>query len=58
MEVKERDLTTFKKTYEEMVAKNSTAWNESFEYYRSIRKVKDYTKEEAERIINSGSLLA
>ena len=58
MEVKERDLTTFKKTYEDMVAKNSTAWNESFEYYRSIRKVKDYTKEEAERIINSGSLLA
>ena len=38
MEVKERDLTTFKKTYEDMVAKNSTAWNESFEYYRSIRK--------------------
>ena len=58
MEVKERDLTTFKKIYEDMVAKNSTAWNESFEYYRSIRKVKNYTKEEAERIINSGSLLA
>ena len=58
MEVKERDLTTFKKIYEDMVAKNSTAWNESFEYYRSIRKVKDYTKEEAEHIINSGSLLA
>ena len=58
MEVKERDLATFKKTYDGMVAKNSTAWNESFEYYRSIRKVKNYTKEEAERIINSGSLFA
>jgi len=58
MEKQERDLTTFKKYYDNMVAKNSTAWNESFEYYRSIRKVKDYTKEEAERIINSGSLLA
>ena len=58
MEVKERDLTTFKKHYDEMVAKNSAAWNESFNYYHSIRKVKDYTKEEAERIINSGSAIA
>lgn len=58
MEAEKRDLTTFKKHYDNMVAKNSTAWNESFEYYRSIRKVKDYTKEEAERVINSGSLVA
>ena len=57
MEKQERDLTTFKKHYDNMVAKNSKAWNESLEYYRSVRKVKDYTKEEAERIINSGSLL-
>ena len=57
MEKQERDLTTFKKHYDNMVAKNSKAWNESLEYYRSVRKVKNYTKEEAERIINSGSLL-
>jgi len=58
MEAEKRDFTTFKRHYDNMVAKSSTAWNESFEYYRSIRKVKDYTKEEAERIINSGSLVA
>ena len=50
------DLATFKKAVVEMVAKSSQSWNESFGYSFHSRRIKEYTKEEVEKIINSSSL--
>lgn len=52
------DLTTFKKAFNEMVAKSANSWNESLGYTFYNRKLKEYSKEEVERIINSNSLQA
>lgn len=52
------DLTTFKKAFDGMVAKNSKAWNSSYDYYYASRRFKEYTKEEVEKIINSNSIHA
>lgn len=52
---KELDIANFKRIEEQMVAKNSSAWNNS--YSRSVRRLKDYTLEEIENIINSSSLI-
>lgn len=49
------DLTTFKKAYEAMVAKNDMSWNTYFGHYRPSQ-IRDYTPEEIEQIINNGSL--
>ena len=51
-----RDLSTFKKAIEGMVAKSDKAWNSLEGYYYSGRPFKQYTKEEAERIVNSNDL--
>ena len=52
------DIELFKKAINGMVAKNGNAWNESLNYYYSLRKTKEYTKEEVEKIINSSSIIA
>ena len=52
------DLATFKKAIDGMVAKSGKSWNDSLGYYYSKRKFKEYTREEAEQIINSGDILA
>ncbi len=52
------DVTLFKKAMEDMVAKNAKAWNESIGYSFSLRRTKEYTKEQVEQIINSSSLIA
>jgi 20S proteasome alpha/beta subunit len=56
-ELNEQDnLSTFKKAFSEMVVKSGKSWNESLGYYFNNRKLKEYTKEEVENVINSGSL--
>jgi len=50
------DPTLFKKAMIDMVAKNDKNWNEYFSSYQ--RKLKEYTKEDVAKIINSGSLEA
>lgn len=52
-----RDITVFRRSMSDMVAKSGKLWNESFSYY-SNKKIKEYTKEEVKNIINSGSLEA
>jgi hypothetical protein len=52
------DLALFKKAIDGMVAKSTKSWNDSFSSYFSTRKTKDYTKEEVDKIISGGSLLA
>ena len=54
----EIDLTTFKKAFTDMVAKSDKSWNDSLGFSFRTRKLKEYTKEEVENIINSGSLQA
>lgn len=51
------DFSTFKKAQTDMVAKNATSWDEYFSR-RNISKVKDYSLEEINNIINSGSITA
>ena len=53
-----RDIGLFKKAIEGMIAKSGNAWNESLNYFYSLRRTKEYTKEEVEQIISSSSLLA
>lgn len=56
-EVKQiNDLSTFTKAVKDMVAKSVNSWNESLGYSYSIRRLKEYTKEEVEKIINSSSI--
>lgn len=56
-ELNEQDnLATFKEAFSEMVVKSGKSWNESLGYYFNNRKLKEYTKEEVENVINSGSL--
>lgn len=50
------DLTTFKKAIEGMIVKSEKSWNNLNGYYYSGRKFKEYTKEEAEKIINSNNI--
>lgn len=52
------DIGLFKKAISDMVAKNAKGWNESLGYSWSLQRLKNYSKEEVEKIINSGSLLA
>ena len=49
------DLSTFKRVQQDMVAKNDRALDE-FYSYRYVHRLKDYTNEEIEQIINSSSL--
>lgn len=51
------DLASFKKANEEMIASNESAWNK-YAGFRSIERIKEYSLEEVQDIINSGSLLA
>ena len=50
------DISTFKRAVVEMIAKSDTSWSDSLGYSFRTRKIKEYTKEDVERIINSGSL--
>lgn len=52
------DLTTFKKAFSEMIVKSGKSWNDSLGFHFQSRKLKEYSKEEVEKIINSGSLQA
>ena len=47
------DLTTFKKAFNDMIAKSKDSWNSSFGYSLAGRRLREYTKEEVEQIINS-----
>lgn len=53
---KEFDLTLYKKAANGMVAKNGEVYQDWYNKRRSVSKVKDYTLEQVEKIINSGSL--
>jgi len=50
------DLTTFKAIVKEMVAKSEQSWNESLGYSFQSQRIREYTKEEVDQIINSSSL--
>lgn len=50
------DLATFKRVINEMVAKSDRSWNDSLGFSLHSRRIKEYTKEEVEQIINSSSL--
>ena len=52
------DLTTFKRAFIEMVVKSGKSWNESLGYQLYGRKLKEYSREEVIKIINSNSLQA
>ena len=52
------DLSTFKKNFDEMVIKSEKIWKDSLGFSYRNRKIKEYSKEEVESIINSGSLSA
>lgn len=52
------DLTTFKQAVDQMIAKSAASWNESLGYQFFSRRLKEYSKEEVEQIINSSSLLS
>lgn len=57
MENHTRDVSLFKKANENMIAKNDTSWSDPFSGYRRIEtRLKDYTLEEVDRIINSNSI--
>lgn len=51
------EFSTFKKSVEEMVAKNDLAWNGYGRYSTNSEKIKDYSLEEVKRIIESGNLI-
>jgi len=50
------DLSTFKARISEMIAKSEKSWNESLGYSFHCQRIKEYTKEEVDQIINSSSL--
>lgn len=55
MEVQNTErLELFKKAFQNMIAKNVKYWNDSLHYYESVKSY-NYTKEEIEQIIKSGS---
>ena len=51
-------LEIFKKAIDGMIAKNGKSWNESLGLSYNLQRIKNYSKDEVEQIINSGSLLA
>jgi tRNA A-37 threonylcarbamoyl transferase component Bud32 len=57
VKTKDFDISVFKRAMGDMVAKSAKAWNDNLNSY-AWRKVKEYTKEEVERIINSSSITA
>ena len=52
------DLSVFKKAVEGMIVKSEKSWNESLGSTYFKRKLKEYSKEDVENIINSGSVEA
>lgn len=56
MERKNLDLTTFTKSIEGMVKKNTSAWNDFLQRHSSIVR-SEYSLEEVQRIIASGDIL-
>ena len=57
-EQEKRDLTSFKLAVDHMVAKNESSYNLSRYGGSRLERVKDYTLEEIEKIICSGSVEA
>lgn len=51
-------LEVFKKAIDGMIAKNGKSWNESLGLSYNLQRIKNYSKDEVEQIINGGSLLA
>ena len=54
-DVQKQDLALFKKAVSDMIAKSGKLWNESIGYYQT-RALRNYSKEEIQSIIDSGSL--
>ena len=52
------DISTFKRAVDEMIIKSDMSWQETLGYRTFGRKLKEYSKEEVENIINSGSIQA
>jgi len=52
------DLSTFKRAVDEMIVKSDKSWQETLGYRTFGRRLKEYTREEVEKIINSSSVQA
>lgn len=52
-----QDLATFKRAIDGMVAKNGHPWTETNSFLNRNLRVREYTKEEIEKIIESGSVV-
>lgn len=50
------DLNSFKRAQKRMIATSDTAFRDNYSDRQRTSRIKDYTKEEIEQIINSGSL--
>lgn len=57
MEEPKFDITTFKKAISDMIVKSGKSWNEYSNRYNTF-KIREYTKEEIEKIINNGNIEA
>jgi hypothetical protein len=52
------DITTFKSAFDNMIVKSTSSWNDSLGITISRRRVREYTRDEVESIINGNSLEA
>lgn len=50
------DLSVFKRTQDDMIVKADQSWKEYYGSRRTVNRVRNYTPEEIDNIINSGSL--
>lgn len=50
------DLSTFSKAVKQMIAKSDRSWDDTLGATLRTQKLKEYTREEVEKIINSGSI--
>ena len=50
------DLASFKRAQQTMISTNESAWDPPYSTHRYLDKVRDYSLDEIERIIHSGSL--
>ena len=52
------DIELFKKSINAMIAKNGASWDDFDNAWRRRHPIKEYSKEEVERILSSSSLQA
>lgn len=56
MDNRKFDIASFKRAQQEMIAKSDQYWDSSYSYHRHSTRLKDYSLEEVDEIINSNSV--